>query len=333
MRKKQLSILAAFVVAISFCSYQASAKVWRVNNNAGINAHFTQIGQAINSASVQNDDTLYIEGSATNYEFTFLYKRLVFIGAGYLLSGTGSNPGLQANPFPANFANMDIDSLASGSSFIGISGYFRIDANVDDLKFIRTSVYIDPRSTFANSTAKNWVINKCLLGTGNLSYRFENLQITNCIGMYNQVLFPNSVNGLIRNNVFAIPLTTENAYVANNIFLSNLTVTNSTVKYNISTSNNLPSGNNNLINVPSADIFVDTGSNDGRYQLRTGSPAIAAGEPVSGVTPDIGAFGTADPYRLSGIAPIPTIYSLSVPASIPATATSMTITFSTRSNN
>lgn len=333
MSKNQFLMLAAFVMCSILFSNTVGAKVWRVNNNAGVHADFTELSTALSSASVQIDDTLYIEGSATNYAFANMSKRLVIIGTGYLLSGTGSNTGLQYNPYPAHISNLDLDSSASGSTFIGVSGYLRFDSRTDDLKFIRSSVYLDPLSNFPNSTAKNWVINKCIIGTGYLSFHLENLQVTNCLSIYSGVYLPNVTNGLFRNNVFAVGLTTVNSYVSNNIFLNQLSLTNCTVKYNISTGNNLPAGNNNMINVHYNDIFVESGTTDGRYQLKSGSVAIGAGEPINGVTPDIGAFGTADPYRLSGIPPIPTIYTLSVPASVPATATSITITFSTRSNN
>ncbi|MEQ1554417.1 MAG: hypothetical protein ABL929_09580, partial [Ferruginibacter sp.] len=74
-------------------------------------------------------------------------------------------------------------------------------------------------------------------------------------------------------------------------------------------------------------------STDGQWRLKAGSPAIAAGETVLGITPDCGAYGTADPYVLSGIPPIPTIYLLTVPAAIASNATTMPITISTKSNN
>jgi hypothetical protein len=147
----------------------------------------------------------------------------------------------------------------------------------------------------------------------------------------------NVINGLFRNNTLVSSGgTLNNCYVSNNIFSSSsLTFTNSLVKYNVSNQNNLPDPvvNNNKVNQNAALFFVGGASADAQYQLGATSPALAAGEPINGVTPDAGAFGTADPYRLSGIPPIPAIYSLTVPASVPATATSMTITFSTRSNN
>ncbi|WP_315820967.1 hypothetical protein [Paraflavitalea speifideaquila] len=51
------------------------------------------------------------------------------------------------------------------------------------------------------------------------------------------------------------------------------------------------------------------------------------------MTPDCGAFGGNDPYKLSGIPAIPSIYLLTVPASIPSGSSSMNVTFSTRNNN
>ena len=147
----------------------------------------------------------------------------------------------------------------------------------------------------------------------------------------------NCINGLFRNNTFVTSGgTLNNCYVSNNILSStSITFTNCLVKYNVSTLNNLPDPvvNNNKVNQNGALFFAGGASADGQYQLGATSPALAAGEPINGVTPDAGAFGTADPYRLSGIPAIPSIYSLNVPASVPATATTMTVTFSTRSNN
>jgi hypothetical protein len=332
MRKHQLLNLTFLFCASLLFQNAVHAKVWRVNNNAGVSADFASLTLAFNSAAVQNDDTLYIEGSATSYTSATLSKRLILIGTGYLLSGPGANLGLQANSNPANLSSIYVDSLASGSTFMGLSGYFQIDSRTDDLKFIRTALYFDVGSVFANSIARNWIINKCLIGL-NLNYPLDNIQITNSIARYSIVNTPNVTNGLIRNNIFTIPLITSNSYISNNIFTGSLTATNCAVKYNISNANNLPAGFNNQVNISESSLFVGSGSDDGRYMLAANSPAIGAGEPINGVTPDAGAFGTADPYRLSGIPAIPTIYSLTVPASIPANATSMTITFSTRSNN
>ena len=110
---------------------------------------------------------------------------------------------------------------------------------------------------------------------------------------------------------------------------------NVTVKNNISGGTNLPVGNGNVNSQPDATVFqgLTGNSTDGQWRLKLGSPAIGAGETISSITPDCGAFGTADPYKLSGIPAIPTIYLLTVPASVTSSATTMPITISTRSNN
>ena len=138
---------------------------------------------------------------------------------------------------------------------------------------------------------------------------------------------------MFRNNTFsANTLEADNAYIANNVFYNaNLFTTNSVIKYNVANAGVLPAGSGNL-NWQS-NIIVGTGSEDGKYMLKAGSPALAAGEPIGGETPDCGAFGTADPYRLSGIPPVPAVYMLDVPTSIPSNATTMSIKLSTRSNN
>ena len=71
-----------------------------------------------------------------------------------------------------------------------------------------------------------------------------------------------------------------------------------------------------------------TYSNDGRYALKPGSPAIGAG--AGGI--DCGMFGGTNPYKLSGMPRIPAFYKLTAPSNITST-NPYTITFSVRSNN
>ncbi len=67
--------------------------------------------------------------------------------------------------------------------------------------------------------------------------------------------------------------------------------------------------NGNQQNVDMATVFIGTGSTDGKWQLKGGSPAIGTGTGGQ----DIGAFGGPSPYVLSGIPPIPTIYDVVAP--------------------
>jgi hypothetical protein len=134
-------------------------------------------------------------------------------------------------------------------------------------------------------------------------------------------------------------------YVANNIFtflndMGNLFAV-SVVKNNIFASavQTLPgTAVGNQLGIHFNSVFIDdfvnaVGSIDHRFMLRAGSPAIGTGVTISGYTPDCGAFGGPDPYRLSGIPAVPTIYSLTVPTSIPQGQATMSVQLSTRNNN
>lgn len=347
MKKNLLLFSSLFLMVLSL-----HAKVWRVNNNANARADFASLQLAASDVSVLNDDTIYIEGSSTQYSSTFtMTKRLVVIGTGYLLSGSGANTGLQANTNAAiESGSIFLDSLASGSKFIGFAqgsgGYFYINPRTDNITLERSQVqlYFSGSAATAFNRCSNWVINKCYVTywLWPAAFYAENLTVTNCIftGTYS-VATGNFISALVRNNTYAFGgsgvLNVGNAYFANNIIsgVTSADLSTSTVKNCVATTNILPAGNGNQNSIAAAAIFVGLAGNstDGQYQLRAGSPAIGAGETVSSVTPDCGAFGTADPYRLSGIPPIPTIYSLTVPTTVPSSNTSMSVTISARSNN
>ncbi len=93
-------------------------------------------------------------------------------------------------------------------------------------------------------------------------------------------------------------------------------------------------GSNNVQNILLSSIFLGAGqwnTTDEDFRLKVGSPAIGAG--VGGV--DAGAFGTNNPYRISGLAPIPQItsYSKNASSGVYTTTTPMTVTISVRGNN
>ncbi|MEO6541144.1 MAG: hypothetical protein ABIN74_09150 [Ferruginibacter sp.] len=341
---KYLSLLILLTVA----GLQIQAKVWRINNAPGVAADFTNVQAALSFASVVNGDTLHVEGSAVVYAGFTLDKRLVIIGTGYFISGANSNSGLQANPFTANFNSGSIlfDSTGSGSTLIGLDNFFLgIGANqgsaTDNITVTRCN--INTLSQYYGYTPgtimTGWKINKCYIAsTLDLTAQVvQNWEVTNNIfqGSLN-LNNTGNLNNLIRNNVFRNSINLYSAYFSNNIITgTTFTTTNVTIKNNLSSGANLPAGNGNLINQSEAAIYqgISGNSTDGQWRLNGGSPAIGAGETISAITPDCGAYGTADPYKLSGIPAIPTIYLLTVPATVPSNATTMPITISTKSNN
>ena len=333
---------------IAFTAFSAHAKIWRVNNTPGVVADFNTVAAAIAAAAA--GDTIYIEGSATNYGGGTVNKKLTFIGTGYFLSGTNSNPGLQANGNNAYIGSITIDSAGSGSVFLGLAGLNFYNANpagfgADNITISRCELtniglYYSPG---AGTIGDGWNINKCYVGTinGNIgamrNWNVSNNIFTGGLDISNTV----SSNNVIRNNVFRSSVTLYNAYFANNIIYSTVSLTNVVVKNNLAIGN--PFGfasyvgtNGNSAGHTDALMFqgLTSNSTDGQWRLAASSPAIGAGLSVGTViSPDAGAYGGPDPYRLSGIPPIPTIYSLTVPAAIPSGSNSMNINFSSKNNN
>lgn len=343
---KYFTLIIFFIAA----GLQVEAKVWRINNNAGVTADFVTGALALASVNVVDDDTLYFEGSAINYAGFTLSKRLVIIGTGYFISGANSNSGLQANNYSSNFGSAAIlfDSTSSGSTIIGLENFqFDIGPTLgsatDNITLTRCRIYIIGQyyGSTVNTKMAGWKINKCYLETGisfgGVNDVLQNWEVTNNIFSGNiNMSNTKNLNNLLRNNVFRGVIDIYSAYFANNLITNTtFTTVNVTIKNNISSGTNLPAGNGNLNSQSDATVFQGLAGNstDGQWRLKAGSTAISAGETVNTITPDCGAYGTADPYRLSGIPPIPTIYLLAVPASVASNATSMPVTISTKSNN
>ncbi len=343
--------MISFFAAAMALSISASAKIWRVNNNPGVNANFVNTNDAIASASVVNGDTLYIEPSPTAYNGISLTKRLTFIGAGFLLDPANSgNAGLQNGIDPSFVNSISLNEGSNGSRFLGISFSsisFSTFSTATNVSFERC--YFSSGLFLSNSNYSNISVRKCFFNGARIectsgsiaNFTCENNIFYNTFAYLNLTTLTGS-NNIFRNNSFSnvgAGITLLNAYVANNIFgcTGGFTFTNSTVKNNLfQTTATLPgTATNNQFSINMANVYEGTtGGLDNKLKLKTGSPAIGAGLTVGAVTnPDCGAFGATDPYKISGIPNIPTIYSLTVPVSIPSGTPSMNVTLSTRNNN
>ena len=337
--------------------------IYRVNNNSNLNNSsatptnsFNSISTAISAAN--DGDIIYVEASPTSYDNILLTKSLTFIGNGYLLDDTNNgNPNLQENINLSSLGVVFLDAGSENSSFIGL--------DIDRFSFNAIGVTANIRiekckinsTSFAfladnNSTTNDVLIKKCYFsGTStinifdNSSYIINNLTVENCIFNDKVDINPStsSTNLVFRNNT-ASSINGTGLYVANNIFKSssNSSFNTSVIRNNVFVSNQsgvttgpLSTNGNNLIDQTLSNIIVNSGSNDGKYQLITGSPAINGGVDIGGTKPDCGAFGGPDPYVLSGIPDVPTIYELSLPNgnSVPAGTSTIEIDFSSRSNN
>ena len=350
---KKISLLLS-LTALLLSSQTTYAKIWRVNNTPGVNADFTNFTSAVASALVLNGDTLHFESSTIDYPGATLTKRLVIIGLGYFLNPanvtTPGNAGLQAVTAESRIGGFTINTGANGSKFLGITlSSVNIGASATPYNLVFEKVHFIGGLNFSNATHSNITVRKCFFlntgvqaTTGNLS----NLVVENCIfngfGAYMSLQSLTGSANIIRNNTFYETYFSDlpNCYFANNIISSisyEWVFTNTTVKNNLfgKATQVLPvTASANQLGANMTNVFLLTGSFDARLQLKAGSPAIAAGLTVGAVvTPDCGAFGATDPYKLSGIPNIPSIYSYNVPTSIPSGSATMNVTFSTRNTN
>lgn len=359
--------LFLLIVTVSFLTVATQAKIWRVNNNAGISADATTLTILFDGTNnlpanpeAANGDTIHVEPSTTAYAFPTINKQVVIIGNGYLLTGAGSNAGLQENTLTSIVGGFRFANGSAGTKIIGItlsnsndfsSGYSgTVNIVFEKCRYINSPLF----SFTTGATYDGITFRKCLMpGINNSSAAnvaaLNNFIVENCIVVGNVFWCkpPAATNFIVRNNVFSLgaspAVDLNNAYVANNLFLTGAALNSfvsCNVKNNIFTANQtgvtvgpLNVNGNNLISQTLASIIVNSGSDDGKFVLAAGSPAIAGGVDISGSKPDCGAFGGNDPYKLSGIPGIPTIYSLTVPASVPLGTPTMNVTISTRNNN
>lgn len=290
-----------------------SARIWIVDNNTGSTVRdFVQPSEAATAAAI--GDTIYIQGSPTIYNGFSLTKRLTVIGSGYFLS---ENPNTQANPQSSKCFGLSIGTGADGSVIMGIElGNFSVSsANCSVRRCTQSSGGGGGFGIYGSGT----LVEQCYLyalarivvggGVSNIIIRnnfIEALATFECFDINTL-----ATNVLIQNNVILGKITLQNAVFTNNIIrdCQAFATSATTVNNNLCNAAQLPAGSGNVNNVDMATVFVGTGSTDAKWQLKSGSPAIAAG--AAGL--DCGMFGGATAYVLSGMPPIPAIYFFNAP--------------------
>jgi len=332
------------MAATAMITFPVFAKIWRVNNNLGIAADFTDLPTAVTAAAA--GDTIMVEASAASYSAPTLSKKLIIIGTGYYLTETSpaiANPKTQANTNVSNIGLPTFNAGSAGSVIEGctMSGIFLNESNITiERNNITTYLYI---AYTANSVCNNDTIRQNEiygLVAGDNTGKASNLLVYNNIFNGPPIQFStnlNNISGYFINNDFIYYnlISCANFTFQNNIFNSanfGSNLSSNSFFNNITNNTGLPTGNGNQLSVNLDDVFngysSGTGfSSDGRYELKAGSPAIGAGS-LNSVTVDCGVFGGPAPYVLSGMPSIPSIYVLTVPSSVPSGATNMNITIS-----
>ncbi|MEO7309218.1 MAG: hypothetical protein ABIX01_02380 [Chitinophagaceae bacterium] len=302
-------------------------------------------------------DTIYVYGSNAGSAWTIdVTKRLVVVGSGYFYApntpgNANSNANLQ-NYNAYSSAAVQLFDGASGSIIIGVTGYVYCNtSHVSPINNIRISnCYWNASPTMLKGgiTYDGWEISKCYIGY-QVNYNPTTSRLTN-FKILNNIFQSGSFGlsavagqtGIIENCTFygyyyGNSFSGTNLLIQNCIFIgANVTSYNNCV-FNNCVFDNAPNpgvvGANNILNVPANNLFIGlptqgATTDDGRWALKAGSPAIAAG--ISGV--DCGAFGGVNPYKLSGIPAVPAFYKLTAPSNA-ANSNPYTLTFSVRANN
>lgn len=299
--------------------------------------------QSAHDAAAAGDTLLIFPGSwNANYS-----KKLVTIGYGYFTDtsalGTGANPGLQ-NIKGSLSISVSLFAAAENSVFEGLDGasiypYYNELVNNITIRRCKGLFY------FNDKASNNWQILQCYIE----QLRFywggggpTNLTVNNCYvdGIYLSSGSAGIMTGQFNNCIFNNTDFGNGAFVVKNSIFIYYRGNDAGSVYQYSLFNTLygsvPSGTGNIgvdQTAMESSVFVGYStqgsySNDAKWALPAGSPAKGAGQGGA----DMGMFGGANPYKLSGMPRIPAIYRLTAPSNL-TSGNPYTITLSVRSNN
>jgi len=309
-----------------------NATIWRVNGNVGIDANFSGLQAAIDSAS--SGDTIIVEPilASGSYGNIAINKQLTLYGNGVYLS---ANDSTQANLANSKIGDIALNTSAqgtiiSGCYITGEIGVFTsntiIERNYFNGSYTSTKVPIELNSAHNTIIRHNFIENSTD-PTHWVAIYFQTGSSTSVMIHNNYInggSHPNTTylaidmrgssfgNAFIFNNVIVQECHLYNSSFYNNIVttIDNFTMSNVNFNNNISAGTQFGTLNGNIENVAPDSVFVDwTGavsSGGKRYRIKTGSPAVNAGADSS----DCGMFGGLNPYRLSLLPAIPAIFYL-----------------------
>ena len=312
--KKLLTLLAALV----FTSFMAAnATCWRVNPSPFAKAKFKTVEEAMNDINVLAGDTLLLDPGKHGSVDVRSRNNITIIGAGYFLDKNKTWAESQSTIVG------DV-TLGAGSKIEGCdANYITSYEGGATISRCRTN-HINLRGIYETS---NNIVERCI--THSIEYGNNNV-------IRNNIVFQNirSQDGsIIENNIVAgDPTGSTNSYliyavknstIRNNIIINSRTgfdsnqipnackiyaanCTNNVIQNNVLSvaeryidSSDMFKGypNNYYVGATIEDTFVNTGSDDAKWQLLETS--VAKGAATHGG--DCGAFGGPTPYVLSGI--------------------------------
>lgn len=306
---------------------------WVVSNSPGFAATFYNLQEAINDNRVVPGDILLVQGSTANYGDIVITKRLTIMGPGYFLD---KNPETQVSVLSAQVNTIIFKQGSEGSILQGMSvvgslprvenpGYgWCLGRNVNDFGSYGVELNASKITLVSNQISGHLILH-------NSSFN----QVRNCF-LAGCSVNDSSINNSISNNIFTNTVQINNASFSNNLVLgvwyghhffikcklqSNQILAAFSDTYcagyriaitDCTTSNNLYSwavaeGSEDYGSFDFSKEWLGQGSPDGTYKSKPGSLSAQ-----KNIGPFVGPF----PYKLSGIALHPNIFSVSMPQTV-----------------
>jgi hypothetical protein len=350
MKKLKKYIIILFCLPI--CSHTVTAKIWRVNSNAGMfdnTAIFQTIQGAVDAAAKK--DTIHIEGAVAVYNETVtVAKRLCIFGPGFELT---ANPETQHIKLPAKVTNFNFAAGSGQSVLAGIeqnAAANKIAVNADSVKIMNCRLYwveIQNSKALQNiDIRKNWIQGGKITTSG--AFTVNNLNITNNFMGGSSVNFDvinlhADTKALIANNTFygGFRITTANTgtRVNNNVFFnvngSSMNAPSSPDQYNRNLYNTgnfggMITGQYNNI-MPSQLAVLDWFSGSGgastvdRYFTAKEGANSPIRDAAASAGEQLGMYGGMSPYVLSGMTNIPSVYEIVMPAEVSSDGFDVTV--------
>jgi len=337
------------LICLIFAGLYVQAAKLRVNNelvpSGNLHSNFNSAHVAASAG-----DTIYIEGSGTSYGSINLNKRLVIIGPGYF---NGQNLKTLTTALQAVVGTIDFGTGSANSLVMGMK-IRNVNMGVDSITLQRNWFFVDWPAraiTFGSNLTKPTLIqnifsidpNVIMFDFGNWVNNISNMLFLNNIiysdsGTGDFIVAGNAVilfSAIIENNTFRISnfsSLTNGSAIRNNIMEIKGP---GTAPSSASTSHNYTNKTTWLgCNLCSTSVNMATNfystvltTIDGRHQLVLATAAKTA----STTGGEIGAFGGASPYVLSGQPTVTSIYEISMP-SIANSGTQINVTIKAKRN-
>lgn len=289
-------------------------------NNSSNTIWFETFKEAHDAAS-PNDIILMMGAGAAYGTDDTIKKPLIIYGPGYHL---GDNPNPPAtSTAPAKLGKLVINPEGAGTFISGMQ--------IEGVLFIKADDCIVQRNRIRGVGIEN--VNTLIFGQNYVSsyytYSYNNaaaIYITNSdnILIQNNYLYGNGytrisikhngfMSATIQYNIIVSGLYVSNSVLSNNVILEGTVSTSSALNNNYTNNvflydfdESTVGGTGNVSNAGAvADVFMNTGSDGAKWQLK------------DGFTPtNVGMFAGQDPYVLSGIPGIPYIYELILPTNV-----------------